>query len=219
MKAFVSWSGGKDCTLALYKFMQANPEAEVAALLNMNRVVKHNAHRLSGELLQAQAQAMGIKLNRVDVDDNFDYSHNFQAAVNRLKEEEGIDCGIFGDIYLEPHLDWVREQCRQLGITPIFPLLNIDVHQLYSDFVEAGFKSKVVAVKLTHPLQSLLGQDLSMENYAEMIKIEGFDVCGELGEFHSFVYDGPIFSEPVKWRIESEFKSEKHHGYNMDVER
>ncbi len=219
MKAFVSWSGGKDCSFALYKHMEQNPQTQIVTLLNMNRIETQNAHRVTEELLDAQAAAMGYTLTRETVDAEKEYAYSFQKAINKLKEEYGVEYGIFGDLYLEPHLTWIREQCALLGITPIFPLLNIDVHDLYKEFVAVGFKSKVVAVKLTHPLQSLLGQDLNMENYEEMIRIEGFDVCGENGEFHSFVYDGPTFKEAVKLVVTSEYTSAKHHGYYLDVEK
>ncbi len=219
MKAFVSWSGGKDCSFALYKHLESNPDTEIVTLLNMNRIETQNAHRVSEKLLQSQADAMGMTLRRETVDGSREYAYSFQKAIRRLIDEEGVECGIFGDLYLEPHLTWIREQCALLGITPIFPLLNIDVHDLYKEFVAVGFKSRVVAVKLTHPLQSLLGQDLNMDNYEEMIRIEGFDVCGENGEFHSFVYDGPNFKHPVKLIVESEYTSAKHHGYYMGVEK
>lgn len=199
--------------------MESNPETEIVTLLNMNRIATQNAHRATEELLHAQAEAMGYTLTREIVDGEREYAYSFQKAIRRLIDEEGVECGIFGDLYLEPHLNWIREQCELMGIKAIFPLLNIDVHDLYKEFVAVGFKSRVVAVKLTHSLQSLLGQDLNMENYEEMIKIDGFDVCGENGEFHSFVYDGPTFKQPVKLVMKEEYTSAKHHGFFIDVEK
>lgn len=219
MKVFVSWSGGKDCSFALYKYKEQNPDAEIVTLLNMNREATQNAHRVTEDLLCAQAEAMGCTLTRETVDPDKEYAYSFQKAIKKLKEEHGVEYGVFGDLYLETHLVWIREQCALLGITPIFPLLNIDVHDLYKEFVGVGFKSRVVAVKLTNPLQSLLGQDLNMDNYAQMTQIEGFDVCGENGEYHSFVYDGPTFNHPVKMVVTSEYTSAKHNGYYLDVER
>ncbi len=218
MKVFVSWSGGKDCSLALHKFRESNPEAEIVSLLNMNRATTQNAHRLTGDLLQAQADAMGLRLTRETIEEGHDYVYFFQRAINKLKEE-GVTHGVFGDIFLETHLVWIKAQCAELGITPIFPLLDIDVHDLYKDFIDAGFKSFVLSVKNDHKYSSLLGQILTMDTYKNMLEHEGFDVCGENGEYHSFVVDGPCFSHPVNYAVVGEYKDAKLHAYDMDIAR
>ncbi|MFI3278326.1 MAG: diphthine--ammonia ligase [Rikenellaceae bacterium] len=218
MKVFVSWSGGKDCSLALYKFKKSNPDAEIVALLNMNRATTQNAHRLTGDLVKSQADAMGVKLHRETVGTEHDYTYYFQKAVKALKEQ-GAEYGVFGDIYLETHLNWITKQCEELGIKPIFPLLNIDVHDLYNDFIEAGFVAKVVSVKNDHKFAALLSQNLSMEIYHQMLEHEGFDVCGENGEYHSFVIDGPTFQHPVEYAVVGEYKDEKLHALELDIPR
>ncbi|MFI3281946.1 MAG: diphthine--ammonia ligase [Rikenellaceae bacterium] len=217
MKVFVSWSGGKDCSLALHKFKVSNPEAEIVTLLNMNRATTQNAHRLTGDLLQAQADAMGVRLTRETIEDGNEYTFHFQRVINRLKEEDGVEYGVFGDIFLQTHLDWITAQCEELGIKPIFPLLNIDVHDLYREFIDLGFVAKVVSVKNDHKYASLLGEYLSMQTYNNMLEHHGFDVCGENGEYHSFVVDGPTFSHRVAYRIVSEYKDQKLHALDLDI--
>ncbi len=219
MKVFVSWSGGKDCSLALHKFKVSNPDAEIVTLLNMNRATTQNAHRLTGDLLQAQADAMGVRLTRETIEEGNEYTFHFQRVINRLKEEDGVEYGVFGDIFLQTHLDWITDQCNQLGITPIFPLLNIDVHDLYREFIDLGFVAKVVSVKNDHKYASLLSDYLTMDTYKNMLEHHGFDVCGENGEYHSFVVDGPAFSHRVAYSVVGEYKDEKLHALELDIAR
>ncbi len=198
--------------------MASNPDAEIVSLLNMNRATTQNAHRLTGDLLQAQADAMGVRLTRETIEEGHDYTFFFQRAVNRLKEE-GVEYGVFGDIFLETHLNWITAQCKELGITPIFPLLNIDVHDLYHEFIELGFVAKVVSVKNDHKYSTLLGEYLSMETYKNMLEHHGFDVCGENGEYHSFVVDGPNFSHKVEYSVVGEYQDAKLHALELDIAR
>ncbi|MFI3303652.1 MAG: hypothetical protein SNG45_07370 [Rikenellaceae bacterium] len=198
--------------------MVSNPDAEIVSLLNMNRATTQNAHRLTGELLQAQADAMNVRLTRETIEEGNEYTFHFQRAVNRLKEE-GVEYGVFGDIFLETHLNWITAQCKELGITPIFPLLNIDVHDLYHEFIELGFVAKVVSVKNDHKYASLLSQTLTMETYKNMLEHHGFDVCGENGEYHSFVVDGPNFSHPVEYSVVGEYRDAKLHALELDIKR
>ncbi len=218
MKVFVSWSGGKDCSLSLYRFKQQYPDAEIVAILNMNRATTQNAHRFSGDLLQAQADAMGIRLYRETVEEGNEYLFHYKRAINALKEE-GVEYGVFGDIYLESHRTWIDAQCEALGIKPIYPLWECDVHDLYKEFIEAGFITKVIAVRNDHKFASLLSQNLTMEIHEQMLEHEGFDVCGENGEFHTFVLDGPLFSHPVAYEVVGEYKDAKIHALELDIPR
>ncbi|MFI3327978.1 MAG: hypothetical protein SNH79_05375 [Rikenellaceae bacterium] len=216
MKVFVSWSGGKDCSLALWKFKASNPDAQITTLLNMNRATTQNAHRITGDLLQAQADAMGVRLTRETIEEGNEYKFHFQRIVKQLKDE-GVEYGVFGDIFLEIHLTWIKAQCAELGITPIFPLLNIDVHDLYREFIDLGFVSKVIAVRNDHKYAELLGENLSMATYERMLEHHGFDVCGENGEYHSFVINGPNFSHEVPYVVTGEYKDEKIHALELDA--
>ncbi len=218
MKKFVSWSGGKDCTLALYKFLQSGGDG-VGCLLNMARCNPRSGHRVSDALFHAQAEAMGLPLIREHVSPDNEYIYHFDKAINALKEQ-GYEAGIFGDLYLESHRVWIDAQCERLGITPIYPLWGIDVHELYRDFVEAGFKSKIIAVQLNEEYRELLGEDLSMEIHQKMLTFgESYDVCGENGEFHTFVHDGPLFSSPLDIEVVGSYEHERLRGIELDIKK
>ncbi len=218
MKKFVSWSGGKDCTFALYKYLQQGGD-NVGTLLNMARCNPRSGHRVSDALFKAQANALGLPLVREHVKAENGYIHHFDKAINELKEQ-GYEAGIFGDIYLESHRVWIDEQCARLGITPIYPIWEMDVHTIYREFVEAGFKSKIIAVLLNEEYRELLGKDLSMELHQKMLTFgEGYDVCGENGEFHTFVHDGPLFSAPLDIEVVDNYENERLRGIAIDLKK
>lgn len=218
MKTFVSWSGGKDCTFALYKYLQQGGDTP-GCLLNMNRCNPRSGHRVSDALFRAQANALGLPLVREQVKPENPYLYHFDKAINELKEQ-GYEAGIFGDIYLESHRVWIDEQCARLGITPIYPLWEMDVHTIFGEFVEAGFKSKIIAVLLNEEYRELLGKDLSMEVHQKMLTYgEGYDVCGENGEFHTFVHDGPLFSAPLNIEVVDSYQNERLRGIALDLKQ
>ncbi len=211
-KYFVSWSGGKDCSFALYLFLKEHPEAQLH-LLHMKRVHGRRAHRFTDRLLDAQAAAMGLPLTRVLVDPPEHYADFFQAALADMKAQ-GMDHGIFGDIYLETHRVWLDEQCAKAGITPIYPLWGMTVQDIYQQVVEAGFKSLIITVQKAY--KPLLGRYLTMDLVDETAAYEGFDICGELGEYHSLMVDGPTFKHPLKYKVVGTFENEKLIGNELD---
>lgn len=211
-KYFVSWSGGKDCSFALYLFLKDHPEAQLH-LLHMKRVHGRRAHRFTERLLDAQAEAMGLPLTSVLVDPPEQYADFFQAALADMKAQ-GMDHGIFGDIYLETHRLWLDAQCEKAGITPIYPLWGMTVQDIYKQVVEAGFKSLIITVQKAY--KPLLGRYLTMELVDETAAYEGFDICGELGEYHSLMVDGPTFNHPLRYKVISQFETEKLMGNELD---
>lgn len=213
MKCFVSWSGGKDCSFSLYLFRQANPDAQLH-LLHMNRVHDRRAHRISKSVFDAQAAAMGLGITRVTVDQIDRYGEYFHQAMLKLKEQ-GMDHGIFGDIYLETHREWVEQACAKAGITPIFPLWGMSVEEIYRQFIAVGFKSLVITVQKKEGYEALLGKYLGPETDGLISQFDNFDKCGELGEYHSFVADGPTFQHPVEWRLGKAFENEKLRGFEI----
>ena len=213
MKKFVSWSGGKDCCFALYKYIKSGGD-DVSCLLNMIRNRDLSGHRVSDRLFYDQADALSLKLVRENVVAENGYIYHFDKVINSLKSE-GYDGGIFGDIYLQSHRDWIEQQCSRLGITPIFPLWGMSVQDIYREFVESGFEAKIIGVKRGY--EEILGLKLSMELYDKFINYDNFDLCGEKGEYHTFVVNAPIFTRRLEYKEVNSYENEKLSGLELDL--
>jgi diphthine-ammonia ligase len=209
MKLFVSWSGGKDCMLALYRILQ-DKKHEVSHLINMCDVDdKHSrSHGMRKHLIAQQAMSMGVEIIQ-PVSDFKSYEILFKASIRHLKEQ-GITGGVFGDIYLQVHRDWIERVCSEMGIQPFFPLWENNTSDLLQEFIHAGFKTIVVSVNAQHLPQSWLGRDIDTKFVADILKLDGIDPCAENGEYHSFVYDGPIFQSPVAFSKGQEYFKDNH---------
>ena len=195
MRVFCSWSGGKESCLACYKAMQEGHE--VASLLTMVTTTGSysRSHRLSRELLIAQSQAIGIELHQRRVSWNT-YERDFIKALNAFKQG-GIEGGVFGALYLSDDRAWVERVCAEAGIVPLLPLWGMGGRNLFRAFIEAGFEAIVVAVRSDIMDDHWLGKRIDGEFMEEMEK-SGIDVCGENGEYHTLVVDGPIFNKRIE---------------------
>lgn len=210
MKTFVSWSGGKDSALACYRVMKEG-KMKVTYLLNMltEKGEYSRSHGLSVALLQEQASAMGIPMlqRRASWDD---YEKQFKLAIADLKRQ-GIQAGIFGDIDLQPHRDWVERVCRETGVEAFLPLWNGKREDLLEEFISAGFKSRIVVTDSAVLGEEWLGCEIDQSFKKKVNTLAPqVDLCGEKGEFHTFVYDGPMFKAPVLFHEEERLLIEKH---------
>jgi diphthine-ammonia ligase len=188
---FSSWSGGKDCSLACYKAMEAG--FEVSHLLNLlaEDGKRERAHGTRPFLLRLQAEALGIPI--VQVNASWEgYESEFKAAVQALKVE-GVEGGIFGDIDLVEHRAWVERVCNELEINPILPLWSYDPEDLLLEFINAGFEALVVATRVK---EEWLGRRIN-RSFINELKEFDFHLSGESGEYHTFVVDGPIFKRRI----------------------
>ncbi len=208
VKAFCCWSGGKESALSYYR-LKKEKKIEVSCLLNMsNKDGKHSrTHGVSSALLQAQAKAVGIPLIQRKATWKT-YEEEFKKAVLDLKRK-GIRVGIFGDIDLQEHRDWVERVCRDAGITPILPLWKGEREKLLGEFIQAGFKTIIVATNVDFLNKEWLGREMNRELIEELRVLGGIDLCGERGEYHTFVYDGPIFKKFVDFTIEKKILRDK----------
>ena len=209
MKLFASWSGGKDCMLALHRASK-NQSYEIAALVNMCNADNHysRSHGLPDKWIHEQAENMNIPLvqkgTRVK-----EYEQNLKVVIDQLKEQ-GVEGGIFGDIYLQEHRDWIVRVCNDMGITPLFPLWHNNTVDLLLEFIESGFKSLVVSVRRDKLGKEWLGRTLNRQ-FLEDIKVAGnIDPCAENGEFHTFVFDGPLFAQPLEFQMNGSREDDKH---------
>ncbi len=196
-KAISSWSGGKDSCLACYRAMQQG--YDVKLLLNfISRESKRGCfHGIEGRLLKFQADLIGIPLEQKEVSpDMAKYEEEFKAAVTELR---GSDIGsmVFGDIYLLEHESWIERVCRDLNINALEPLWNNSPDSIIDEFLKAGFKAIIVSCKADVMGKEFLGRYIDKALVKEL-KEKGICPCGEKGEFHTLVVDGPIFKRPIK---------------------
>lgn len=209
MKAFVSWSGGKETALSFYKAVQ-NHEIEVTHLLNMlsedGRCSR--THGVSSELLKAQAKTIGLPIiQRRTIWET--YEEEFKKAALELKTK-GIDAGIFGDIDLEEHRDWVERVCKDCGIKPIFPLWKKERQDILMEFVHSGFKAAVVAARADVLGSEWIGRKIDEQFIKDLKGLSKIDLCGEAGEYHTFVTSGPIFKKKINILKTAKIERDKH---------
>jgi len=195
----MSWSSGKDSAWALQVLKQRR-EYEVAGLLTTfnqaaNRVAMHAVRR---ELVEAQAEAAGIPLWPVELPwpcGNADYEAAMRAACSKAVAQ-GIEAVAFGDLFLEDVRAYREKQLQGSGLTPIFPLWKIPTDQLAHDMISGGLRARITCIDPKQAPRSWAGQVFDGA-FLEAIP-RGIDPCGERGEFHTFVYDGPMLRHPVE---------------------
>ncbi len=209
MKVFVSWSGGKETSLSCYRVMQKE-DTKVSCLLNMiSEDGRHSrSHGVNSALLKLQAEAIEIPLVQRKTTWK-SYEKEFKKAVSDLKRQ-GIQAGVFGDIDLQEHRDWVERICKEVGIKPILPLWKEKREELLEEFIKAGFKAIVVTTNADFLGKEWLGREINNEFIKELKALGNIDLCGEKGEYHTFVYDGPIFRRPVEFAMGRKLLKDKH---------
>lgn len=197
MKIIASWSGGKDSCLACYKVIQQRHE--VLFLLNfISRETQRGCfHGIDSKLMQAQAEAIGIPLvQKETTPDMKKYEEEFKEAVLELKKAR-IEGMVFGDVYLDEHKEWVERVCREIGIVPFEPLWHLSSEKIVEEFIGLGFKAIIVSAKADLFEENFVGREIDRD-FLEFMKEKKICPCGENGEFHTFVYDGPIFKKRVQ---------------------
>jgi uncharacterized protein (TIGR00290 family) len=196
MKAFVAWSGGKDSALAYYRACQM-ADIDITYLVNMlnDDGAFSRSHHVPADLLGLQGEKMGIPIvQKVTTWD--DYEGRFKEAIIGLKEN-GVEAGIFGDIDIQEHRDWVERVCMETDIIPVLPLWHYDREELLTEFIEVGFKAIVVVTNASCLSKEWLGRQIDGHFVDDLRYTAGIDLCGEKGEYHTFVCDGPIFKEAI----------------------
>ena len=197
MEAFVSWSGGKEASLSCYKAMQ-DQSIKVVHLLNMvsEDGMHSRTHGISSRLLRIQAETIGVPI--VQKRTTWEtYEEKFKKAISDFKKKD-IQAGVFGDIDLQEHRDWIERVCKESDIKPIFPLWQRKREGILKEFIDSGFEAIVVAVKADILGSKWLGRKIDEEFIEELKGMDGIDLCGEVGEYHTFVISGPIFKKKIK---------------------
>lgn len=200
-KAIISWSGGKDSALALFFCQQAGPYEIVGLLTTVNGSLgRVSMHGVRTELIEAQAEAVGIPLHTVNLPDDVSmesYTQTVRQALTEFKKQ-GVTHVIYGDIFLEDLRQYRKAQLAEVGLQGVFPLWGQDTVSLLQTFQESGFKAVLVCLNASLLPESWAGRELDATLRDELPPT--VDACGENGEYHSFVYDGPVFKNPVPFQ-------------------
>lgn len=198
MKVISSWSGGKDSCLACYKAILAGDTVDFLVNFISEEYRRCCFHGITGELMKMQAEAVGIPIVQREVPaDMKEYENRFKETVAHLRDNNpDIEGMVFGDIYLDEHKDWVDRVCAELAIKPIEPLWNVPAEQVVNEFVDHGFKAIVVSAKADLFGEDILGRTIDY-SFIKELKERNICPCGENGEFHTFVYDGPLFKQKI----------------------
>ncbi len=197
MKLIASWSGGKDSCFALHKTLQGGHQVQNLLIMMQDKNTS-NFHMISSQLLDAQAKAVGIPILKVSTTPQ-KYEEDFKRALQDAKKKgvEGIITGDIFDVALhEP--GWLDKITKEIGLTPVRPLWHKDTTEVLDEWINEGFKATVVRVKRELLSMNYLGRTLDRSFFNDLKKLGNIDLCGEHGEYHTFVTDGPIFKERIE---------------------
>ena len=198
----MSWSGGKDSALALHEILKIGAYEVVALLTTVtqdyDRISMHGVRRV---LLEQQAASLGFALEKVMIPKNAsnqDYEANMEQALTKYRAQ-GITSVVFGDIFLEDLRKYREDKLATVGMKGIFPLWMRDTKELAKSLFSLGFKAITTCVDTKVLGKEFVGRIID-ENF--LTELPSFvDPCGENGEFHSFVFDGPIFNRAVRFSV------------------
>jgi len=198
----LSWSGGKDSSLALHE-IQKSGKYEITSLITTvtSEYERVSMHGLRTVLLEQQAGSLNIPLQKVFISKNAsndEYENNFIQALIRFKES-GINQVVFGDLYLEDIKKYREALLQKIGMQGVFPIWKRDTNKLALEFIDSGFRAITICVDSNVLGKEFAGREFDLQFLNDLP--EGIDPCGENGEFHTFTYEGPIFKKPIDHRL------------------
>jgi len=201
-RTLVSWSSGKDSAWAL-QVLRQDPEIQIAGLYTVVNSTYHRVamHAVRVQLLQLQAESIGLPLRVIDIPDSCADEH--YASVMKLFIEEsvsqGIQCMAFGDLFLQDIRRYREAQLRGTGIAPLFPLWGRDIQDLADEMLASGLRAFITCVDPRKLSRHYAGREWSGALLRELPAT--VDRCGENGEFHTVAVDGPMFRWPIKVQV------------------
>ena len=198
MKIALSWSSGKDSAWALHLLRQRD-EVEIAALIttfnkSADRVAMHGVRR---ELVREQARMVGLPLWEIELPwpcPNQEYE-SLMANICRRAAEEGFNGMAFGDLFLRDIRAYREKQLAGTGLEAVFPLWNFPTAELAQEMIASGLRAKLTCIDMRKLNPGFAGRDFDTALLQDLPA--GVDPCGENGEFHTFVYEAPVFSQPI----------------------
>lgn len=215
-KVIFNWSGGKDSSLCLYKILQQNNYDIICLLTSVSEAYQRvSMHGVRVDLLEAQAENIGIPLVKMYIPEMPTmevYEKVMTSTLGNLKVK-GATASVFGDIFLEDLREYRENQLARIDLKGIFPLWKIDSKKLIHEFIDLGFKAIITCVNDNYLDKSFAGRVIDNEFLKDLPS--NVDPCGENGEFHSFVFEGPIFKEAIKIK-KGEIVYKKYTSPNTD---
>lgn len=201
-KGYMNWSSGKDACLTLYKILQQK-EYEIGTLLtNVNQDFSRiSMHGLHESLLDTQVKSIGLPLQKLYFPAEVTmelYNQKMHETISGLKSQ-GYDYAVFGDIFLEDLKAYRDEKLAEVNVQGVYPIWKQDSRELIQEFLDLGFKAITVCVNANLLGEEFVGRVIDQQFIQDLP--DNVDVCGENGEFHTFVFDGPIFSKPIDFTI------------------
>lgn len=202
LKTWLSWSSGKDSAYAL-SILLKDPKYEVMGIFttvtdNFNRVAMHSVRE---ELLDAQAEKLGLPLYKIRIPypcPNGTYETEMKKFIEKAKSKD-VETFAFGDLFLEDIRSYRIKQLSTTGIEPVFPIWGLDTKDLSSKMIESGFKAVITCIDEKKLDSSFSGRNYNSD-FLESLP-SSIDPCGENGEFHSFVYNCPMFSKEIEINV------------------
>jgi diphthine-ammonia ligase len=209
-RVFASWSGGKDGCLALYRAIANGMDVRYLANMVTENSQRSCSHGILAAVIKKQAEALGIPIVQKPTTSDT-YEAVFVKTINDFKRE-GIEGGVFGDIDFSPHREWIERVCQKAEITPHLPLWNEDQKKLMEEFIDAGFTAVVVAVKADLFGKEVLGRIVDRKFLTYLAgRDKGITPCGEAGEYHTLVIDGPFFKKRLEITKSEKVTRGDHH--------
>ncbi|MER3456819.1 MAG: hypothetical protein C4304_08080 [candidate division GAL15 bacterium] len=203
----VCWSGGKDAALSLHHLIRQGVQVRWLVNLFEGSSGRVRFHGVRAELVREQARSLGLELVQRPVQ-----ADGFEAAFCRVLEElraAGCAAVAFGNVHLQDVQSWYESRVRKAGLEHVDPLWGRPPAELVAEFVKLGYRAVVTAVRLGAGRVEWLGGSVDGA-FLQAACQAGVDPCGELGEYHTFVYDGPGFAHPVRFRLGDQREREGH---------
>jgi uncharacterized protein (TIGR00290 family) len=197
----LSWSGGKDAAFALWEMGQSDTVAVIELLTTVSADTDRSSmHGVRRDLYERQAKAVGLPIRFVEIPDDAS-NEEYEAAMAEATaeyERRGVERLAFADLFLEDVRAYREDRLADTDVEGYWPIWGRDTDEVIREFLDAGFEATVVAVEGDSLSASFAGRRLDADFLADLP--EDVDPCGENGEFHTFVHDGPIFDSPVPVR-------------------
>lgn len=202
-KAYFNWSTGKDSALALHKILQNKDYIIGTLVTTVNEKFKRvSMHGVSEILLDEQAKQLGVPLRKIYFPEEVSmekYNEIMKWNLQEIMEEGDYKYSVFGDIFLEDLRTFREDKLAKLNLKGVFPLWKMDTKALMNEFISLGFKAITVSVNAKLLDESFVGRVIDEQFIKDLPP--NVDVCGENGEFHTFVFEGPIFKNSIKFSI------------------